>query len=38
MPGLVDAMIRQAKLGDTQALAWCLDRTLSGPGSLPADG
>ncbi|WP_269667586.1 hypothetical protein [Thioalkalivibrio paradoxus] len=31
IPGLIEGMIRQAKLGDTRALAWCLDRALSGP-------
>ncbi|AHE97184.1 hypothetical protein THITH_01605 [Thioalkalivibrio paradoxus ARh 1] len=37
IPGLIEGMIRQAKLGDSRAIAWCLDRAL-GPGSLPADG
>ena len=28
---LVDQMVKQAKLGDTRALQWCLDRALTPP-------
>jgi len=27
-PALLDQMIQQARMGDTSALAWCLDRAI----------
>jgi hypothetical protein len=27
-PALLDQMIQQARMGDTRALAWCLDRAI----------
>ena len=39
VPALVDAMLKQARLGDTRALQWCLDRALTPPpGSGPNVG